>query len=145
MRTSLTCAAAACIVGLSLTALAAPAYADPGGETFTLSCDDGQTYDIVTARGRGNWTPGFDIASTTVFVPMAFGAFTGTAYLASEYPGGDPLFSFEDPNTSTKPAVARGLARLDCTFEQISVEYDPELDTEIVFVGTGDVTVGVRR
>lgn len=145
MRSSITLAAAACAAGLSLAALSAPASADPGNETFTLSCDNGNTYDISTTRGRGEWTPGFDSASTTVFLPLSFGNFVGAAYLASEYPGGEPLFTFDDPSVSVKPAQARGLRKMDCTFSQASTEYDSEIGADVTFVVTGDVTIGVRR
>lgn len=145
MRTSITLSAAACVAGLSLAALSAPASADPGNDLFTLSCDNGHTYDIATTRGHGQWTPGFDSASTAVFLPLSFGNFVGAAYLASEYPGGEPLFSFDDPSVSVKPAKARGLQKMDCSFEQISVEFDPDLDADVIFVSTGDVTIGVRH
>ncbi len=147
MRSSFTLAAAACVTGLSLATLAAPASADPGSaaDSFPLTCDNGQTYDITTTRGGGEWTPGFDGASTTVFHPMSFGNFVGAAYLASEYPGGEPLFTFEEPGISVKPAKARGLRRMDCSFEQVSVEYDSEIGADVAFVVTGDVTIAVRR
>lgn len=145
MRTSITLAAAACAASLSLAAFAAPASADPRGDAFALTCDNGRTYDIVTTEGRGAWTPGFDAGSTTMFIPLAFGTVTGGAYLASEYPGGEPLFSFEEESVNVKPAKARGLAHLACTFEQSFTEYDPEIGADIIFVATGEVTVGVRR
>jgi hypothetical protein len=145
MRSTFTLAAAACVTGLSLATLAAPASADPGGESFPLTCDNGKTYDITTSRGRGEWTPGFDGGSTTVLLPMSFANFVGAGYLASEYPGGEPLFTFEEPGVSVKPAQARGLRRMDCSFEQVSVEYDSELEADVAFVVTGDVTVAVRR
>jgi hypothetical protein len=147
MRSSIALTAAACVTGLSLSALAAPASADPGSadDSFPLTCDNGQTYDITTSRGQGEWTPGFDTAGTTVLLPMSFGNFVAAGYLASEYPGGEPLFTFEEPAISVKPAHAKGLRRMDCSFEQVSVEYDSELDADIAFVVTGDVTVAVRR
>ena len=145
MRSSIALTAAVCVAGLSLSALASPASADPGGESFPLTCDNGQTYDITTSRGRGEWTPGFDSGSTTVLLPLSFGNFVAAGYLASEYPGGEPLFTFEEPALSVKPAHAKGLRRMDCSFEQVSVEYDSELDADVAFVVTGDATVAVRR
>src|SRR4051812_43568625 len=101
------------VIGIA-TALAVPlvggsAAADPKrGDTFPLTCG-GTTYQ-VTATGNGDFTPAHDLNSTTVFIPHAFGPFTGSIYDAS-----GTLIS-----TETDPATTQGSGKqrndLTCTY-----------------------------
>jgi len=145
MRTRTMAAALASAAILPLALLAAPASAEPPQESpDTLVCDNGVTYDIAINPGNGLWTPAFGTADTRVFIPLKFDGLEGAVYLAEDYPGGDPIASFDDPTIVVKPAMASGLRRLDCTFTLVDHEMDPELG-ELVLVTTGGVTVGVRR
>ena len=145
MRTRTMAAALASAAILPLALLAAPASAEPPQESpETLACENGVTYEIAVNPGNGQWTPAFDTASTRVFIPLEFDGFQGSIYLAEDYPDGDPILTFDDPTMVVKPAKAAGLRHLDCTFTLVDHELDPDLG-EVVFVGTGGVTVGVRR
>ena len=73
------------------------AAADPinskNAETFLLTCDNGQTYKIVT-NGNGSFTPGHVVGSNLVLQPLAL-TFTGTqvstgdvVFSETEYRGG---------------------------------------------------------
>jgi hypothetical protein len=117
-------------------ALATPARADPGGDTFQLDCDNGSSY-TVTASGEGAFTPAFDADSNTVFIPTSFGEFNAVVTNAET---GEVIDGFSEP-----PAVkgSSGKARattLNCTFTFSGDEYVPELGFTIHFEGTGSVT-----
>ena|SRR5918996_104544 len=58
---------------LALTVFAPTASADPlkTGLIFPVSCDDGQTVQVVL-NGEGEFTPAHVVGSTAVFVPQAF-------------------------------------------------------------------------
>lgn len=68
--------AGAFAVALSTT-VTATATADPNGQIVTLTCDDGKTYNVALG-GDGAFTPGHDVAGTTMIVVTAFGAGSGT-------------------------------------------------------------------
>ena len=86
-------AAALMTAGLVL-APAGAASADPviPGDSATLDCDNGQTYDIVV-KGNGEFTPAHDVGSTGTFVATSFGSATGTLTTAT----GAVVDSFSDP------------------------------------------------
>lgn len=90
--------------GLAAGVFAVPATADPvnakNSTTIPLTCDDGQTYQVVVS-GNGRFTPAHVIGSTAVFVPVAFGDITGTAL-----PSGEPAF-VEPPATKGQSAKNR--------------------------------------
>jgi hypothetical protein len=60
---------------LMMAALAQGAAADPinakNSLTFPVTCDDGQTVQIVL-NGNGAFTPAHVVGSTAVFIPQAF-------------------------------------------------------------------------
>lgn len=118
--------------------LATPAAADPrGGETFMLECDDGSTYEVITAPGNGEWTPAFDAASNTVLIPIAFGDFTFTVTFddgTSE--------TFTEEGESRKGSVGRSPRQVvTCDFsETVSAEEDPTILEE--FPGAESFTLG---
>ena len=93
--------AAALIVGVPTAA-----QADPTGEPFTLICDNGQTYNIVTFS-NGTWSPGLLTDGNEVVRPVALdvtGTFTPT--------GGVPEVVFEENSARTlgprqRPPTAR--------------------------------------
>lgn len=117
-------------------ALATPAHADPGGETFPLVCDNGSTYTVITA-GNGAFTPAHDTDSNTVFIPTGFGEFHGEVTSVAT---GEVLETFTDPpaikGSSNKP---RGTS-LSCTFSFSGDEFVPELGGLVHFEGGGSVT-----
>jgi hypothetical protein len=117
-------AAAALIVGVP-----AAAQADPkNGDTFTLDCDNGQSYPI-TVFSNGTWSPGLLTDGNGVVRPVALditGTFTPV--------GGEPEEVFSE--TTSKHIGAR-TETTDCTFTQTSTD-----DTG-TFVIAGSVTIVV--
>jgi hypothetical protein len=95
---------------LMMAALAQGAAADPinakNSLTFPVTCDDGQTVQIVL-KGNGAFTPAHVVGSTAVFIPQAF----------------DVTFEFTLPgeptqtetDTSSKPNVHGDL--VTCSFD----------------------------
>lgn len=114
----------------ALICVAAPASADPKGETFALTCE-GTTY-IVVVGGNGLFTPAHDTGGNTNFVPVSFGEFTGT--VTDE--NGDVVDTFTEP-PATKGAGKN--ADLDCSYTFTGTFEDPELGL-LTFAGTGTVS-----
>ena len=139
-------AVATAATALTLGSAAAPAAADPpvreGESTFTLDCGAAGTYEIVTARGNGEWTPGMDVGSTTVLIPVAFGTFTVVAY---DLQTGELLdeFSFEE-GTVKGQGRAKGKAPVDCTFSTVFEGFDEEFGQEVRVEFSGEVSVVIR-
>ncbi|MCA1706349.1 MAG: hypothetical protein LC808_25040 [Actinobacteria bacterium] len=103
--------------------LVAPAaWADPANSknvlTLELSCEDGNTYDVVVAGGHNAdheiFSPAHDLDSATNFVPVAFEDFAGTIYDDE----GTELFSFVDDSRVDRGngQIPKGRTPLDCTF-----------------------------
>jgi hypothetical protein len=95
---------------LMMAALAQGAAADPinakNSLTFPVTCDDGQTVQIVL-KGNGAFTPAHVVGSTAVFIPQAFD-------VTFEFtPPGGPTQSETD--TSSKPNVHGDL--VTCSFD----------------------------
>lgn len=118
-----------CIAGTS-----APASADPtnakNATVFDIVCDDGTSTQIVVTES-GNWSPGHDLGSNSIFVPVVIGEITGTVTDAA----GNVLETF------TEPATTKGAGRnadLQCTFSGTFTFDDPALGLITVEV-TGDV------
>jgi hypothetical protein len=88
----------AAIVLAAGTAGAAPVNA-PSAQTVSLDCGSAGTYQIVT-NGNGQFTPGHDLNSNRVLIPVAFGEQTFTETDAN----GNVVF------TDTQPAVSKGRA-----------------------------------
>jgi len=120
--------------------LAAPASAAEK-ETFQLTCDNGFDGTVV-GTGNGQWTPAI-AEDGTVFVPIAFGAFSATAY----EPGtNNVIVSFSDDSVVAKKAQQRGRAVTECTFSSSQYNvYDEELGQVIDLTFSGEVTATVRR
>jgi hypothetical protein len=121
--------AALCIAGVPT-----PAGADPTGaknaSVFDLVCDDGTTTEIVV-NGNGNWTPGHDLGSNAIFVPVSFGEVTGTVTDTE----GDVVDTFTEP-PATKGSGKH--ADLQCMFSGTFSFPDPDLGLLTVTV-SGDV------
>jgi hypothetical protein len=117
-------------------ALAAPAHADPQGDTFAVVCDNGSTY-AVTANGNGAFTPAHDAASTTVLVPTSFGEFHGTVTNAET---GELIDTFTEPASMKGKSERPRATSVHCTFSFSGDEFDPDLGITIHFEGTGTVT-----
>jgi hypothetical protein len=118
-------------------ALAAPSQADPGGDTFQLSCDGGSTYTVVTA-GDGNFTPAHDADSNTMFIPTSFGEFHGVVTNAET---GELVDEFTDPPGMKGSSGRQQRATMTtCTFVFSGDEFVPELGFTIHFEGSGSVT-----
>jgi hypothetical protein len=99
-------------MGVASALCAGTAGADPkSGEVFPLDCDNGETYTVVV-KGNGEFTPGHDLDSTTVLVPVSFGEFTGTV----TDPDGNVVDTITEPEAA-KGESAEGLEDpVTCTF-----------------------------
>lgn len=125
-------------VGLAvpLALVGGPALADPGPAVATLTCGS-TTWEIALSDGQGEFTPAHDANSNRVFVPTAFGDFTGTVYDAQ----GALVDSFTEEGETVKGS-GKQQGAVDCTyrFDQISDGSDPEFPAGYRFIGTGEVT-----
>jgi hypothetical protein len=69
------CCTTLALAAVGALALAQGALADPvnakNAQLIPASCDNGQSYQVVV-NGNGEFTPGHDLASTSVFVPQSF-------------------------------------------------------------------------
>ena len=72
------------------------AVAAPEKEVISLTC--GTTTHQIVVNGNGDFTPGRDFTSTWVFIPHAFGPFTGVIRNAAG----------EVQETFTEPAFVQG-------------------------------------
>ena len=107
---TLTCAAAAMVIGAASAASAAPVR-----EVITLECDNGQTYTIEV-NGQGAWTPGRIVGSTRVLVPISFGPFVETVDTPTEDPVTTVYPDFEAKGRGAVPAN-NPRPTVTCTFE----------------------------
>jgi hypothetical protein len=117
-------------------ALAAPAHADPQGDSFALVCDNGSAY-TVTANGNGDFTPALDTESNTVFVPTSFGEFHGTVTNAET---GELIDTFTEPGGMKGKSERSRATSVHCTFSFSGDEFDPDLGITIHFEASGTVT-----
>jgi hypothetical protein len=120
---------AACLGG------AGAAAADPSGEVVTVVCDNGSTYQ-VTVNGNGAFTPGHDLASTTMLIPTGFGEFHGVLTDAD----GNVIDEFVDPPMAKGNSGNQQRATTtSCTYTITDSFQDPELGL-LTFTGEGSVT-----
>ena len=73
-----TAAVAALSAGLWTAPVGADPVKSPNSDIVPLTCDNGQTYDVVVSGG-GEFTPGHIVGSNAIFVPVEFGEITATA------------------------------------------------------------------
>jgi hypothetical protein len=114
--------------------LPSAASAAPRGSTTSIVIDcPGTANDgpVTEGPGNGNWTPVF--RGHSVFVPVAFGAFTGTFTT----PDGE-VFPISDPPAVQNENKGGSNPRLSCSFTITGT--DPHGGT---FQGTGSATVAV--
>lgn len=114
---------------------AGAASADPQGEPISLECDNGISYQ-VTVNGNGAFTPGHDLASTSVLVPTFFGELHGTVTDSS----GNVIEEFVDPpmvkgNSGGHPRATT----TSCTFTINQSFEEPDLGL-LFFSGQGSLT-----
>ena len=110
-----------------LVAIPSAANAVPkGGDTFDLVCTNGQTYQVATNNGNGDWTPGFILGSQQRIIPTSFGDF----HITATAPDGTVLVD------ETEPGFAKGGGHVNvnrssvtCTFEQSQVLTEPDPET----------------
>jgi hypothetical protein len=80
----------------------------PRSEIITIHCGDAGSFDLVVMLNDGEWSPGHDSASNSLFIPNSFrevGTFTaadGTVYPIDEY--------------AAKPGPKNNAPMLTCTF-----------------------------
>lgn len=117
-----------------------PASADPGNapgaSQLPIVCADG-SYTVIL-MGRGEFTPGHDVASNTTFVPTMFGPFHGVVTQVST---GTVLDEFTEPPSAKGSSTKTRATSVECTYtiEQTGVDPAfPELGL-LHFVGHGSV------
>jgi hypothetical protein len=103
--------AVAAVVAVVTAAVAtgAPVNA-PNTATITVTCPSG-TISGVVILVRGEFTPAFAIGSNTIFIPIAFGRFTGTAVDEN----GNVLFTVDEPPLAKGNAVPQNGKVVECT------------------------------
>ncbi len=105
---------------------------------FEVACPD-QTFENVVGNGNGEFTPGHDLESTTMLIPVAFGTFTGTLYDAQ----GNAVDTFTEDGFSAKgQSVDQVPGVVACTFSftEVSDGSDPDgPPAGFTFVGGGEV------
>jgi hypothetical protein len=116
---------AGALVGISAPAGAAPVNAKTVG-IVNVDCGSG-TFQVAT-MGNGDWTPAHVIGTNQVFIPTAFGEFTGTFTPT----GGTPT-------TETEPAISKPSPRNGKDVVHCSYTLHFE-SAEGTFVGHGTVT-----
>jgi hypothetical protein len=109
MRFALAAAALFAAATLAASATAAPVNA-PNVAEITVTCPSG-TISGVVILVRGEFTPAFAIDSNTVFIPIAFGRFTGVATDAE----GNVLFAVDEPALAKGSAVPENGKLVECT------------------------------
>ncbi len=115
-------------------AAAAPANADPQkGELIPVDCDNGKSYTLAV-NGNGEFTPGHDVDSTSMLVPVAFGSFTGTLTDSQ----GNVVETFTDPGVGKGQSGKNAKNTVTCTVE-FSVTFVEDGET-FTFTGSGTVT-----
>ena len=114
-------------------ATAIPASADPKkGEVIPLDCDNGKSYRVVV-NGNGEFTPGHDLDSTAVLIPLAFGPFTGTVTDSD----GNVVETINEPGSSKGESAKRAKNAVTCSFEFSGTE------DGLTFTGRGTVVVRI--
>jgi hypothetical protein len=78
--------------------------------TITVTCPSGTIAGVVILV-RGEFTPAFAVGSNTVFIPVAFGEFTGTAVDAE----GNLLFTVDEPPLAKGNALPQNAKLVECT------------------------------
>jgi hypothetical protein len=103
---------AAVVLAAALTAGVASGAPVNGANTaaITISCPSDSFSGVVTLV-RGEWTPAHSTDSNAVFVPIAFGEFTGTATDAD----GNVLFTVDLPPLAKGSSVPRNGELQECT------------------------------
>jgi hypothetical protein len=103
-------------LGLSIMALAAaPANADPpvaARNALPVTADCGGDSISAVVNGAGAWVPAHDLNSTSVFIPLQFGATAGvfTAPDGTQFPINDP------PSPPKGSASPPGRTIVNCTY-----------------------------
>ena len=96
----------------------------------------------VVVNGNGEFTPAHDLGSNRVFIPVAFGPFTGVITDAE----GNVIDSFTEPGTSKGQSAKKG-DFTTCTFTFSFTNTGPTeqdgLPPGATFTGSGTVTVRI--
>jgi hypothetical protein len=108
-----------CLVSVAVAGLAAALAAGvatgapvnaPNIAAITLSCPSSSMSGVVTLV-RGEWTPAHATDSNRVFIPIAFGEFTGVATDVD----GNVLFTVDEPPLAKGSAVPENSKLVECT------------------------------
>jgi len=100
------------------------ASADPkSDDSITLTCPGQDPVDIVADSGNGQWTPGLDRASTSVYQPVGF----ADEYFVVRDGDGNVLEEGSDPGPSMKNGKRKGQTIVECTYLATFSGFDGEL------------------
>ena len=128
-------------LGSATAGVAGPAGADPKGEVIPVTCNDGTTYNLAV-NGNGEFTPGHDVDSNTVLIPVAFGTLTGTV----RNPAGQVVGTFTESGAE-KGRSGKNAQPVTCSFSFTFTNTDDPDDTEVplghTFTGAGTVIARV--
>jgi hypothetical protein len=104
--------AAVVVLAAALTAGVASGAPVNGANTasITISCPSGSFSGVVTLV-RGEWTPAHSTDSNAVFIPIAFGEFSGTATDAD----GNVLFTVDLPPLAKGSSIPENGRLQECT------------------------------
>jgi hypothetical protein len=106
-------AVAAVSAALAAGAAAAAPVNAPNAQTVALDCGEAGTFQVVV-NGDGAWSPGHDLSSNAILIPVSFGETTGTVRDAA----GNVVDEFTDPAMTKGQGKARASHRnpIDCTY-----------------------------
>ena len=111
--------------------ISASAAPSDSSTSIVIDCPGTANDGPVTANpGNGNWTPVF--RDHTVFIPVAFGAFTGT-FITTD----GEVFPISDPPVVQNANKGGSNPRLTCSYTIVGT------DEGGTFQGTGSATVAV--
>src|SRR6185369_12167996 len=113
MRLAILLAVAAVSAALAAgTAAAAPVNA-PNAQTVALDCGEAGTFQAVV-NGDGAWSPGHDLNSNAILIPVAFGESTATVRDAE----GNVIDEGTEPAMTKGQGKARARHRnpIECTY-----------------------------
>jgi spore coat protein U-like protein len=113
--------------------------AAPERETFSLDCDNGQTYTVAVNGGNGDFTPARIVGTRQMLVPTSFGDFNFMAVL----PDGTVIEDSEPGNAKGGGAVERHINKplITCDLEEtFTVTDDPEFPDGTVVTFSTTVT-----
>lgn len=129
-------------LGTTAGLLAGPVGADPKQEIIPVTCDNGNTYDLAV-NGNGEFTPGHDVDSNTVLIPVAFGTFTGIIRNAAGAQVGDPIVEEGAEKGQSGKKAETVTCTVSFSFTNTGTETEDGVPPGGTFTGSGTVIARV--